>query len=195
MFKIIITSLLTLTLISCSQKSDNVKIVEDYFAAHNSHNVNKTMKFYSKDASFEIPGQDTFKGLEQILEIEEWDAALSSDLEASDFVDNGDTVFVNKIIERNDWFENMGIDSVVYNPGTRIILEKGLIKAMIPSPLLQESRERILTRLEMFVNWAKTIEPEALKSLLPEGKFSYKKENANKWISLLKEWQSYGHHK
>lgn len=194
MIKIISTALIVFLFFSCSQKSDNIKIVEEYFAAHNSHDVNKTMKFYSKDASFEIPGQDTIKEFDQIRELEEWDAALNSNLEVSDFVDNGDTIFVNKIIERNDWFKNMGVDSIVYNPGTRIILKNGLIKALIPSPFLQESRERLMTRLQMFVNWAKTVEPEVLKSLLPDGKFAYKKDNANKWIQLLKEWQSYGHH-
>jgi SnoaL-like domain len=193
MYKNIIIGLVALILISCSQKSENIKKVEEYFATHNLHNVNKTMKFYSPDAVFNIPGQDTFNGTEQIRKIEEWDAALNSNLETSSYEEDGDTVFVNEIVERNDWFKNMGIDSVVYNPGTKIIFEKGLIKAVLPSSLVLESRKTIITKLKMFVNWAKMVYPDELQKLLPEGKFDYKKENAHKWVQMLNEWRNFGH--
>ncbi|GBD87937.1 hypothetical protein BMS3Abin03_01871 [bacterium BMS3Abin03] len=182
-----------LLIIGCEAKKSNIDTFNKYISAHNSHNVSKTIKCFSNNATFELPGQDTLLGIDKILSLEEWDAALNSNLKVSSFVERGDTLIVNSIIERNDLFKNMGIDSVVYNPGTRIVFKDGLIKAIKPSPLLQESRERIINKLQMFMNWAKLVRPDELKVLLPDGKFIYKKKNAIKWVTLLKEWRTWGH--
>jgi len=182
-----------LLLIGCNTNKSNINIFNKYISAHNSHDVGATIKYFRSDATFELPGQDTLFGMDRILSLEEWDAALNSNLQASSFVESGDTVIVNSIVERNDWFKNMGIDSIVYNPGTKIVFEDGLIKAIKPSSLIKESRESIINRLQMFMNWAKLVHPDELKELLPEGKFEYKKENAIKWVALLKEWQTWGH--
>ena len=184
---------ITLLLFSCSSEKSKEDIFNEYVEAHNSHNLNKTMGYYDKDASFEVPGQDTLFGIDRIIALEQWDEALNSNLEVSSFVENGDTLIVNSIIERNDWFRNLGIDSIVYNPGTTIIFENGKIKSVTPSPLIQDSRQSIMNKLQMFMNWAKIVHPDVLQTLLPNGKFVYNKESAIQWVALIKEWKSWAH--
>ena len=96
-------------LISCSHQ--NRSIINGYISAHNSHDINRSLSYYSDDISFELVRTWVKHGKNEIRNLEEWDAALNSKLNFYVTKESGDTLFC-KGTEQNEWFKGVGIDKI-----------------------------------------------------------------------------------
>ncbi len=160
--------------------------VKTYEQAHNKHDVEKVMSLYTNDITFEIVGTWKRAGNKQVRELAEWDAATNSHMIISDIKVIEDTVTF-KLKEGNDWFRLAGIEFMYYEP-CKMIFQDGLIKE-IKAEGTQESIMAFKEVWPSIYQWMSEERNEELSELISEGEFVYNSENAQKWLSLLKEWQ------
>ncbi len=92
-----------------------------------------------------------------------------------------------KLKEGNDWFRLAGIEFMYYEP-CKMIFQDGLIKE-IKAEGTQESIMAFKEVWPSIYQWMSEERNEELSELISEGEFVYNSENAQKWLSLLKEWQ------
>jgi hypothetical protein len=173
----------------CGSPVSRVDHVRGYLEAHNRQDVDGALAFLSEDAFFDVPGQMVFRGRDHIRKLEEWDAALNGRLTSSGFTEHGDTVAVERTTETNDLFRLLGIGEIQYEPGVRFVVEKGLITRLLPTPPNAESQKRIRKAFGAFLTWGMPGHAEEIRTLLPGGKFAYSRENAMKWLELVREWK------
>ncbi|MCK4679193.1 MAG: nuclear transport factor 2 family protein [Bacteroidales bacterium] len=186
---IILTGLIIVFLSQCKTNKDPESLLMGYLAAHNEHDIDKTMDYYTVSARFIIESQTPLLGKDDIRKLEEWNKAIDSRLEMFDFTTKGDTVIIGKIIERNKWFEIIGIDQVEYAPGTFVVYRDGLISEFHPSGLSEESIKQLAPKFKSFMEWATKEKAKELREMMPDKKFDYKPEKAEIWFQLLKEWK------
>ncbi len=172
--------------ISCSSESRLVKNLRAYKQAHNAHDVNKAMSFYSDDIRFDMVGSWIKKGKDEIRELEEWDAAVNSYLEFTDIEVKGDTIKC-KAIEKNDLFTASGIQKLEYE-SVIFVFQDGLIKE-VKAKQTEESLKNMESVFKKFIEWASTEKTKELEELKKKGEFIFTPENAEKWLSLVREWR------
>jgi len=166
-------------------------VLESYVAAHNAHDVEGALEYFAENPVFELPGGDVrLEGIAAIRDLESWDATVQSHIEMSEIVRDGQTLIVNRIIERNLWFQSVGIEEVTYTRGTRITIIKGRITSIRAADLSPESIAAITSVMSEFMPWANMNHPRQIGRLVPNGKFIYNAEAAKGWLRLLKEWQA-----
>ncbi len=181
---ILIILLLVGNILGCSPTLENR--VKTYEQAHNKHDIEKVMSLYTNDITFEIVGTWKRAGNKQVRELAEWDAATNSHMIISDIKVIEDTVTF-KLKEGNDWFRLAGIEFMYYEP-CKMIFQDGLIKE-IKAEGTQESIMAFKEVWPSIYQWMSEERNEELSELISEGEFVYNSENAQKWLSLLKEWQ------
>ena len=186
---IILTGLIIVLFSQCKTNQDNESLLLGYLAVHNEHSIDKTMDYFTDSARFVIESQTPLLGKDAIRKLEEWNKAIDSRLEMFDFTTKGDTVIIGKIIERNKWFEIIGIDQVEYAPGTFVVYKDGLISEFHPSGLSEESISQLAPKFKSFMEWATKEKAKELREMMPDKKFDYKPEKAEIWFQLLKEWK------
>jgi hypothetical protein len=189
MNKHLIIILITSFLFSCY--SNNESLLKQYVIAHNSHNINKSLEIYSEDISFELVGTWIKQGKDEIKKLEEWDAAVNSQLQFNALRESGDTLFCNGI-EINDWFTAIGIEKITYD-SIIFIFEEQLIKKIIAKPS-SEINQKIGRAMGSIIDYTSKTNNNILSELIPNGEFVYSKENAEKWINLLEMWQKKSMH-
>jgi len=163
-----------------------------YLEAHNRNDVEATVAFFTADAEFGMDHQFTLKGRDAIHDIVAWDATLKSNISFSEISGNGQVLTVDRIVERNQWFELAGIQEVTYRPGTRIAFEGGQITAIQAAQLSEESIRAVTEAMDKFMPWAAANHPEKIQRILPDGRFAYNAEAATIWLELLRDWQAEG---
>ncbi len=175
--------LLSIVIASCSPKP--LDLVRAYEHAYNSHDLDELLPLYAEDAVFEVKGQFVLKGKEEIRRIAEYGFALHIHMTIDSLTSKGDTVFC-ELIQMNDWLEATGIDEAFYTG--RFVFQKGLIKHIkgTPTPETEKAFQEVLIPL---LEWASKERPEQLAEMMPEGKFVYNAENAQKYLVLLQQWQ------
>lgn len=159
--------------------------VKTYELAHNHHDIEKVMTLYADDITFEIVGAWMRTGKEQVRGLTEWDSVTNSHMIISNIEVNEDTVTFN-LKEANDWFRLAGIELMFYEP-CRMVFSDGLIKEL----KAETTRESIVAFQEAWppvYQWIAEARSEELSRLMFQGEFIYNAENAEKWISLLKEY-------
>lgn len=168
-----------------------VEQVQAYLEAHNRHDVEAAMSFYTEDARFELVGEWVKVGKETIRgELEEWDAATNNHLTFYDLKVGPDRA-VFKAIERNDWFHELGIEEFHYDSCT-MVFRKGLI-AEVKAHAAAESEKTFAQKWQAFLNWASEERSDALARLMPGGVFTQRKESVPTWLDLLREWRASRH--
>jgi len=182
-FSFFIYSFLLLFLSSCSK--DNKTILQDYVSSHNSHNVEKSLSFYSEDITFELVGTWVKSGKEKIKELEEWDSATNSNLSFQIVREYGDTLFCTGE-EKNDWFTAVGIETINYS-SIKFVFENQLIKKIVAEPN-PEVNEKIGKVMGSIMEYTALTNSNVISELLPDGEFIYSKDSAEKWLKLLKAW-------
>jgi hypothetical protein len=175
-----------IVLISCS-KEKTQKTVESYIAAHNDHDIEKAMTFFDKNIVFELKGVWTKKGLSEIQSLEEWDAALNSNLKLESINLKEDTVFC-RIVENNDWLGAVDITDLVHDP-TAFVVNNGKIKIIIGYPLEETGRE-IEVAIGALYQWSQETQDSTINDLILNGQFLYSAKAADKWLDLFKRWKA-----
>ena len=177
--------LLAVVLASCSPKPSPVELVMAYEDAYNTYDLDRLLSLFAEDAAFEVVGQFVFKGKEDIRRVAEYDSVLNIHMSIIRFATKDNTVSC-ELVETNDWLKTSGIGEVRYTG--KFVFEEGLIKLIqgIPAPETEQAFNQVLNHL---MEWASKERPERFAQMMPEGKFVYNAENAEKSLALLREWQ------
>ena len=192
MFRIYLTVLVLTILgfLGCSRKPDPNSLMQKYVERHRSGDIEELLAMHTDDSEFLLPGQQLIKGKTALRKLFEADSVFGSRLIMKGIRANGDTIIIDTVIERNKFFQALGIKEVLYTPGTKLILRNGLIAGTYPAPQEAETRRRILEQYQLLLQWMKKNRPEVLKQLLPDGKPKRGAEAARLWLKILAEWNS-----
>lgn len=168
---------------SCSENL--TQLTQRYPIVYNTHNVNDIVNFYADEAVFEVMGQFSLNGKNQIRDITKYDSVLNIKMSVSNIETFGDSVFCN-LSETNDWLQTAEIGEAHYS--VIFVFKDGLISKISASanPETAEAFTNVLTPLLI---WAKENKFDLLSEMMPEGKFIYNAENATKTLNLLTEWK------
>jgi len=182
-YKTLLSILLLVPLIfSCSQNL--TQLTQHYPTVYNTHNVNDIVNLYADDAVFEVMGQFSLNGKDQIRGITKYDSVLNIKMSISNIETVRDSVFCN-LSETNDWLQIAEIGEAHYS--VIFVFKDGLISKISASakPETAKAFNNVLTPLMI---WAKENRSDLLNDMMPEGKFIYNAENAMKTLTLLTEW-------
>ena len=182
-YKTLLSILLLVPLIfSCSQNL--TQLTQHYPTVYNTHNVNDIVNLYADDAVFEVMGQFSLRGKDQIRGITKYDSVLNIKMSISNIETVRDSVFCN-LSETNDWLQIAEIGEAHYS--VIFVFKDGLISKISASakPETAKAFNNVLTPLMI---WAKENRSDLLNEMMPEGKFIYNAENAMKTLTLLTEW-------
>ena len=175
--------------IGCAKKLDPVEFVQRYVKLHRSHDIDGLLALHTDDTEFLMPGQPPIRGKEALRDLLEWDAVLESELTMSDISIDGDTILINTVIERNKFFQSMGVTDVRYQPGTRFVLRNERIVGTYPAAISEESLNKGRKEYQNLIQWLSTNRPNTLERLMPNGKFRYDAASARLWLKVLEEWK------
>ena len=170
-----------LIVISCD-KENKVDIISSYFENHNNHDIENALNHYGEDVVFELKGVWTKTGLADMRSLEEWDAALNSHLRLESAEVSGDTVRC-KVIESNDWFRSVGIDSLVHDPAVFVIRD-GKFRHIMGYPSA-ETGKQVEAAMGKIFQWSAMTGDSTVYDLIHQGQFVYSTESANTWMELF----------
>ena len=162
---IFILSIFFIILFNCSPNLTD--LVKQYPVIYNTHNVKEIVSLYADNAVFEVVGQLSFTGKNQIRNITKYDSVLNINMTISNIETRGDTAFFN-LTETNDWLKTADIGEAHYK--AKFIFHNGLIKHLRAEamPETQQAFGKVLTPL---IEWAKENKSDVLAKMMPEGKF------------------------
>lgn len=182
-YKTLLSILLLVPLIF-SYSQNLTHLTQHYPTVYNTHNVNDIVNLYADDAVFEVMGQFSLNGKDQIRGITKYDSVLNIKMSISNIETVRDSVFCN-LSETNDWLQIAEIDEAYYS--VIFVFKDGLISKISASakPETAKAFNNVLTPLMI---WAKENRSDLLNEMMPEGKFIYNAENAMKTLTLLTEW-------
>ena len=186
MKKIILFIFSLLIIISCSKKKTQ-EVVKSYVTSHNTHDIEKTLTFYDEDIVFELKGVWTKKGLSEMQSLEEWDAALNSNLKLESITSKADTVLC-RVVENNDWFGAVNITDLVHDPVV-FVIANGKIKTIIGYPSEKTGKE-IEAAIGALYQWSQKAQDSTINDLIQNGQFVYSAEAAEKWLELFNRWKA-----
>lgn len=175
--------LLLLAALSCSPKPAD--IVKSYQEAYNNHDLERVLALYAEDVSFEVVGQISLQGKEQLRELTEYDFVLNIHMSCGPSETKGDSV-ICELTETNDWLKTAGIQRADYL--ATFVVTDGLIQSIRAEPT-PETDQAFGEILDPLIKWASQSRPELLAEMMPEQKFVYNGNNAKKSLSLLREWK------
>jgi len=165
-----------------------IEQMQAYLEAHNRHDVEAAMSFYTNDATFGLVGEWVKVGKETIRdELEEWDAATNNHLTFYDLKVSPDRADF-KAIERDDWSRELGIEEFHYD-SCSMVFRGGLI-AEVRAHAAAESEKAFAQKWQAFLDWASKERGDALARLMPGGEFIQRKEIVPAWLDLLREWRA-----
>jgi ketosteroid isomerase-like protein len=187
MRRVAIAAILCVALMSliqaCSRKP--IEIVMAYQEASNAGDVEEVMSLFTEDAHFRVPGLFDLQGQEELRGLAEYDRKLHTVLEFGDLQERGDTVFC-QVKETNDWIETADIGEFYYHG--YIVVRRGRIET-IEAAFVPETDQAFRRVMKPLMEWARAERPDKLAEMMPEGRFEYNAENAEKNLSLLREYE------
>lgn len=174
-------------ILACGQKPADV--ITAYQEAVNAGDIDRVMSLYADEARFQVPGLFDLQGPEALRGLAQYDRVLNTVLEFSRMEIRGDTVYC-QAKETNDWIETADIGEFYYE-GV-IVVRRGRIETIEAS--FTPETDRAFRRVMMpLMEWAKTERPGELAEMMPRGEFLYNAENAQKNLSLLREFKQNVH--
>ncbi|RMG68240.1 MAG: nuclear transport factor 2 family protein [Calditrichaeota bacterium] len=188
-YSLAVLSCLTGILLNCHRSLPPDRFMARYLALHRTHQIEALLDLHTADTRFFLPGQTPIVGREALRALLEWDRELDSRLWMGGIHQKGDTIVVDAIVEKNAFFQALGVDSVRYRPGTRFVLRGGKIALTAVAPLDEASRNAGLPAFLVFKSWLAQHFPDTLQHLLPGGRFRYNAQSARLWLKMLKRWR------
>lgn len=166
-----------------------LETVAAYIDAHNRHDVEAVLDLLAPGIVYVMPNGETRDGLEQMANLEAWDAVLESRLDVSDLEVVGTSVVAGEIVEHNLWFELSGVGPVTYLPGAVYEVEDGRITSIHAASWKPELIVAFTNFMNQFVPWAAAAFPDETAAAMPDGGFRYDADTAHMWIDLLVAWK------
>jgi hypothetical protein len=168
---------------SCSPNLvDWVRAMAD---AHNEHDVEQELLYYTDDARFEMVGKWTKTGRDQLREFLEMDALLNSHLTYT-FCDTRGNTVTCRVREENDLLKAAGIDAIYYESAAHTF--KNMYIDQVRVKQTQQSQRLLQKTMESFSQWASEKHARQWAELNAEGG-SITKDNVGKWLALLRQWR------
>jgi len=183
--RIILPTLFILSIIfsSCGESPDD--ILNKYQKTYNDNNIDGTMMLLSNNAVIKINESEFLTTPEEIRNYFEYESALYSKINLSDFASSGnDVLFV--MGKTSDLLETIGIDTAKFT-ATFSLLD-GKIKRISFQPTNKTS-DRINNFKKRFMNWADKEKPKELKRIMRGSNFIYTKENAREYLQIIIDWK------
>ena len=97
---------------SCSENL--MQLTQNYPIVYNTHDVNDIVNLYADDAIFEVTGQFSLNGKDQIRDITKYDSVLNIKMSVSNIETGRDSVFCD-LAETNDWLQIAEIGEAHYS--------------------------------------------------------------------------------
>lgn len=160
-----------------------------YFQHHNRHDLTGELAFFTDDAVFEMPGWSPLRGKDALRDQFGFDSVLNSEIIVGGLRVLGDTVVIDSITERNDFFRLLGISEIRYLPGTRFIFHAGQIQNVQSAQIRPEDMQATSAKIEQVLGWLRIAHPEFSSDIESGALFQYNAETANRWLQLLREWR------
>lgn len=172
------------------QSANELKdLVKNYLEAHNNHDVEAVMAFYTDNIKFIEEGISERTGKDELRNKELWDSAVNASLEITQ-IEAANKTITGRATEFSDWYDAADISEVQYD---KIIIKfEGNLISEITVVYSEETNNKIGRAFLSFLNWTSYFYPDELTKLKPEGTFIYTPELAPLWIRLLKEWRASG---
>jgi hypothetical protein len=164
--------------------NDPAELLDRYVAAINSHDPERVMACYADSIHFVLGAGLDLRGRDKLQPIADWDACLNTRLSVSEVRIIEDTANF-RLAERNDWFRLAGLEEAIYEPAW-IRFRDGLV-VEVHAEQDPGNRDRFLPTWQDVMAWVKERHPEALRELMPGGKFVYGGDQARRWLTLLEE--------
>lgn len=176
-------SLACLLTTSCSPNL--VDWVRAMAEAHNEHDVERELLYYTDDARFEMVGKWTKTGRDQLRELFEMDALLNSHLTYTFCYTRGNMVTC-RVREENDLLKAAGIEAVYYESAAHTF--KNMYIDHVRVKQTQQSQKLLRETMESFSQWAAEKHARQWAQLNAEGS-SISKDNVAIWLALLLQWR------
>lgn len=103
-------------LFACSSGQRLEQVARQHFEKHNQHDLTGTLPFYTDDAGSEMPGWPPLHGKNALRDQFGFDSVLHSEMIVGGIRVHGDTVVIDSISERNDFFRLLGISEIHFCP-------------------------------------------------------------------------------
>jgi len=184
-----VVCVLVLAGLACSDAQRLDQLTRQYFEQHNRHDLSSELAFYAEDAVFEMPGWPPLRGKDALRDQFAFDSVLNSEIIVGGIRVLGDTVFIDSLTERNDFFRLLGISEVRYLPGTRLIFDGGQIEKVQSAQIRPEDMQATSENIEQVLEWLRVPHPELSSEIESGALFQYNAETANRWLQLLREWR------
>lgn len=162
------------------------EIVMAYQEAHNAHDIDGALSYLSPKIRFGMTGLWVREGLDEVRELEEWDAVMNSQLGFNDFKMRNQRLECIGT-ETNDWYTKVGITQVNY-ASIKFEFEGDKIRH-IRAQISPKDEMRVDRAVNDVVRWAIEIYPDEIHALVPRGVFRYGHDQALRWKKLLDEWK------
>jgi len=162
-------------------------VLDSYVSSHNEHEAEDAWEHFDIDARVFMDGVGILNGKREILPWSEWNATLNSLYTVNDAKVKGDTVrFVLK--ETNDWFKAVGIDTVTFDP-CWMNMKNGKI-VTFSAKMAADSYTALNDYDQKVIAWARDNEPDELGQVFDGDDFSFSKEHATTWLSIVHDYQA-----
>jgi len=171
---------------ACSTSPESVILA--YEREHNAHDVESALSFLTDDIIFDFQGVWVKRGKDALRELEEWDAALNSNLKVTLVRESQDSTYCS-VVESNDWFRAIGLEQITHDP-VIFITREGKISKIIAAPSM-ESGPLIMAAMKDISDWSSVVGDTSLSFLIKDGEFLYSKETAARWLVLFQKWNAY----
>ena len=159
-----------------------------YLQVHNTHDVDSAMMFWADSASYRVVPDFSTAGINNIREVEAWNAALHSELTGSGYQVKGDTVWFT-MTEKNDWYEAAGLEVHTYTD-VRVVARQGKMVNFLITRDPQLGREEGELTAHV-LEWARLHGyQEDLVILAPEGTFVRTPESAPVFVRLTERYMT-----
>jgi len=154
--------------------------------AHNRHDWERELSFFTEDARFEMVGAWVKEGKAELRKLFELDVLLGSQLTFTDFQVEADTVTC-KVEEQTELHTLLGLKAIYYEY-SQTTFRDGLIEET-RAKLSAESMAACDRQLATFLEWATQNRANALPELRVGKGYDITAANVDKWLQLLREWQ------
>lgn len=171
----------------CSVSNPGETVIS-YLRAHNAQEIDMALANIADTIHYEVVGEWTMEGIDAMRQMEQWDAAIHSELDGSNYQVSGDTVWFD-LVETTDWLTASGIGPLEYKQ-VRAIAKQGKISdfRITRDPAIgKQVRDTFTSILE----WAEENgHQETLGSLMHQGEFTWNAEAAPAFVELTKVWRA-----
>jgi hypothetical protein len=167
-----------------------------YLAVHNEHDLERVMKFYAGDATFQLSnGRELISGRENIRELERFDAIAMSTLIpfgwSAQETTQGWEVSVRGVLENSTIFSAIGLNLVVAKPERPVFLMRnGLIQHSEQPDLLPACQRAALAAFYGVAKWLAERNDPRLPGLVSNGRLKLEPHLLPIVAQLITEWRN-----